>query len=73
MLERTQKILQKVDPLLDEGDTESAGKLLMPLDRISLRALLINVTRERGAAIADAVATSYLRAIADTTKHPKAA
>lgn len=73
MLERTQKILEKVDPLLEDGDTESAGRLLLPLDRVSLRALLVNVTRKRGAAIADAVATSYLRAIADTTEHPKAA
>jgi hypothetical protein len=73
MLERTQKILEKVDRLLDEGDTESAGKLLLPLDRVSLRALLINATRETGAPIADAIAESYLHAVVDTTEQPKTA
>jgi hypothetical protein len=73
MLENTQEVLEKVDPLLAEGDTESAGELLIPLDRTSLRALLIHVTRDRGSAVADAVAAAYLGAIASSTKHPEAA
>ena len=73
MLENTRKVLERVDALLDVGDTESAGKLLVPLDRTSRRALFIHVTRERGAAVADTVAAAYLRATADTTEYPKAA
>jgi hypothetical protein len=73
MLENTQRILEKVDPLLEVGDTESAGKLLATLDRTSLRASLIQVTRKRGAAVAEAVAKAYLRAAADTTEIPEAA
>jgi hypothetical protein len=61
MLEITQEILKKVDPLLDAGDTESAGKLLVDVDPTSLRALLIHILRERGTAIADAVGEAYLR------------
>jgi hypothetical protein len=73
MLENTQRILEKVDPLLDEGDTESAGKLLVPLDRTSLRASLTHVLRGRGKVVADAVATAYLRAIKSAAEHSKAA
>ena len=73
MLEITQEILEKVDPLLDDRDTESAGRLLTRLDQTSLRALLIHVLRERGTAVAEAVAAAYLRATADSTEHPKAA
>lgn len=73
MLEITQEILEKIDPLLDVGDTESAGKLLMPLDRTSLRALLIRVIRDRGAAVADKVAAAFVRATADDTQHLRAA
>lgn len=73
MLESTQEILEKVDPLLDVRDTESAGNLLIPLDRTSLRALLIHVLRERGSAVADAVAAAYLRATANNAQHPRAA
>jgi len=73
MLEITQEILEQVDPLLDAGDAESAGKLLMVLDQTSLRALLIHVLRERGAAVAEAVAKTYLCASADAGQHPKAA
>jgi len=73
MLEITWEILEKVDPLLDVHDAESAGKLLTPLDQTSLRALLIHVLRERGVAVAEAVAAAYLRATADRTEHPKAA
>ena len=65
MLEITQEILERVDPLLDAGDTDSAGRLLTVLDRISLRALLIHVLRERGMAVAEAVAATYLVAAAD--------
>jgi hypothetical protein len=36
MLEITREILETVDPLLDAGDTESAGRWLTVLDRISL-------------------------------------
>ena len=60
MLEITQEILEKLDPLLDSGDTESAGRLLMVLDPTSLRALIIHVLRQRGTAVAEAVAATYL-------------
>jgi hypothetical protein len=73
MLEITQEILEKVDPLLDVGDTESASKLLIELDRTSLRALLIHVLRERGAGVANAVAATYLSVTADRAQHAKAA
>lgn len=73
MLEITQEILEKVDPLLDVGDTESAGKLLTVLDRTSLRALLIHVLRERGATVAEAVAETCLRRTKEAVQHPKAA
>jgi hypothetical protein len=61
MLEITQEILEKMDPLLDSGDAESAGKLLIEVDRTSLRAVLIHIVRERGSEVADAVGLSYLR------------
>lgn len=61
MLEVTQEILGKVDPLLDADDPESAGKLLMHVDQTSLRAVLIHILRERGSEIADAVGAAYLR------------
>ena len=67
MLEITQETLGKIDALLDVQDTEAVGELLLPLDRTSLRALLINVLRKRGAAAADAAAWSYLRATASGT------
>jgi hypothetical protein len=73
MLEITQETLEKVDPLLDSGDTESAGELLMALDHTSLCALLIHVLQERGAAVADAVAAGYLRAAAAQVQHRDAA
>jgi len=73
MLENTREVLEQVDPLLDAGDTESAGKLLIPLDRTSLRALLIHVVRKRGAPVADAVAAAYLRATTECAAHQKAA
>ena len=60
MLEITQEVLEKIDPLLDSGDTESAGRLLMVLDPTSLRALLLHVLRERGTTVAEAVAATYL-------------
>ena len=61
MLEYTQTILEQIDPLLDKGDTESAGKLLVDVDSTSLRGLLIHILRERGTAVADAVGEAYLR------------
>ena len=60
MLEITQEILEEVDPLLDAGDTASAGRLLMVLDATYLRALLFHVLRERGTTVAEAVAATYL-------------
>jgi hypothetical protein len=73
MLEITQEILERVDPLLDAGDPESAGRLLTVLDRISLQALLIHVLRERGTAVAEAVAATYLVAAADNDQHLRTA
>ena len=73
MLETTQETLSKVDPLLDSGDTESAVELLFALDRISLYALLIHVLRERGTAVAEAVASTYLRATKSHGQHRNAA
>ncbi len=60
MLESTQEILEKIDPLLDDGDTESAGKLLVALDMTSLKALLIHILWDRGTSVADAVGKAYL-------------
>lgn len=62
MLEITQEILGKIDLLLDNGDIDSAGELLVHLDHTSLRAVLIHILRERGSYVADAVGASYLRA-----------
>ena len=73
MLENTLEVLEQLATLLDDGDTDSAGKLLVPLDRTSLRALLIYIVRERGAPVADAVAAAYLRATANRVEQPKAA
>jgi len=61
MLEVTQEILEKIEPLLDSGDAESAGKLLVAVDRISVRAIVIHILRERGGEVADAVSAAYLR------------
>ncbi len=47
--------------MLDAGDTESAGKLLVDVDSTRLRALLIHILRDRGTAVADAVGETYLR------------
>ena len=60
MLEITQEILEKVNPLLDAGDPGSAGKLLIEVDRTTLLALLIHILRERGTLVADAVGKAYL-------------
>ena len=60
MLEITQEILEKVDPLLDAGDTESAAKMLLGVDQTSLRAVLIHILRERGSKVADSVGEAYL-------------
>mgnify|MGYP003572142387 CR=1 FL=1 len=73
MLEITQEILEKVDPLLDAGDTESAGKMLVVLDSTSLRALFIHVIRERGAAVAEAIAKTYLSTTTHGRNHQEAA
>lgn len=61
MLEITQEILEKVDPLLDADEPEAAGKLLLEADPTSLRALLIHILRNRGTAVADAVGAAYLQ------------
>lgn len=60
MLEFTQETLERIDPLLDAGDVEQAGKLLFKVDKISLRALLIHILQERGAMVADLVGNAYL-------------
>jgi hypothetical protein len=73
MLENTLEVLEQLAPLLDDGDTDSAGKLLVPLDRTSLRALLIHIVRKRGVPVADVVAAAYLRATANRVEQPKAA
>ena len=59
MLETTQGTLEKINPLLDSGDNDSVGTTLTVLDRISLRAFLIHILRERGVAVAERVAASY--------------
>jgi hypothetical protein len=61
MLEIAQEIVEKIDPLLDAGDAESAGKLLVHVNQAVLRAVLIHVLRERGGEVADAVGSAYLR------------
>jgi len=61
VLEATQEILEKVDPLLDADESEAAGKLLADADPTSLRALLFHILRERGTTVADAVGEAYLR------------
>jgi hypothetical protein len=61
MLETTQKIIKEIDPLLDAGDLESPGKLLVDVGRTSLRAVLIHIQRERGGDVADAVGSAFLR------------
>jgi hypothetical protein len=61
MLEIAQEIVEKIDPLLDAGDAESAGKLLVHVNQALLRAVLIHVLRERGSEVADAVGSAYLR------------
>jgi hypothetical protein len=73
MLEVTQEILEKVDPLLDAGDAVSAGSLLVEMDPISLRALIIHILRERGAAVAEAVGEAYLRKNEARLQHREAA
>jgi hypothetical protein len=72
MLENTLEGLEQLQPLLDDGDTESAAKLLILQDRTSLHALPIYVARKRGASVADAVAAAYVRATANRTEHAKA-
>jgi hypothetical protein len=73
MLENTHEILEQLVPLLDAGDAESAGKLLVPLDRTSLTALLLHLLRERGPAVANTVAAAYLHATTVVTETSKAA
>ena len=65
MLEITQETLEKIDPLLDAGDIESAAGMLMDLDATSLRALLIHVLHDRGTAVAETVASTYLSKVAE--------
>lgn len=69
MLEITQEILEEIDPLLDAGDAELAGRLLMVLDPTSLRALIIHVLRERGTTVAEAVAATYLNETAERRQY----
>ena len=60
MLEHTQEILEDLDPLLDSGDIQAAGKLLTQVDRTSLRAIFIHLVKERGGDLADEVGRAYL-------------
>lgn len=60
MLEYTQEILRQVDPLLDAGDMQEAGRLLTLVDATSLRAVLIHILQERGGDVADSVGKAYL-------------
>jgi hypothetical protein len=73
MLEITQEVLEKVDPLLDAGDTDGAGQLLTELDQTSLRALFIHILRERGKEVAEAVADAYLNATGEPERQASAA
>ena len=61
VLEITQEILENVAPLIDAGDTESAGKMLAGVDQTLLRAVLIHILREWGSEVADRVGVAYLR------------
>ena len=61
MLEITQELLHRIAPLMDAGDTETAGKLLLTVDENSLRAILINVLHERGSQAADTLGMAYLK------------
>jgi len=65
MLEITQETLEKIDPLLDAGDIESAARMLMGLDATSLRALLIHLLHDRGTVVAETVAATYLSKVAE--------
>jgi len=65
MLEITQETLEKIDPLLDAGDIESAAHMLVGLDATSLRALLIHVLHDRGTLVAETVASTYLSKVAE--------
>lgn len=60
VLEITQEILERITPLLDAGNAESAGKLLANVDQASLRAVLLHILREWGGEVADAVGVAYL-------------
>ena len=62
MLELTQETLWRVERLLDAGDTESAGKLLLKVDSVSLRAVILHILKDRGKAAADPVGAAYLGA-----------
>jgi len=73
MLEITQEILKHVDPMLDGGDTEAVGKLLVDVHSTTLRAILIHILRDRGTAVANAVGEAYLREHATRLKSCEAA
>ena len=73
MLEVTQEILAKVDPLLDAGNAESAGRLLVHVDQSSLRAILIHILREHGSEVADTVGAAYLHELEAYTHTEEAA
>lgn len=73
MLEITQDLLEKIGPLLDAGDADAAGKLLVDVDQTSLRAVLIHILREEGSEVADAVGAAYLREREAREPHHEAA
>lgn len=66
MLEVTQEVLERIEPLLDAGDAERASKLLLAVDKTSLRALLIHVLHEYGSDTAATLGKAYLALQAKT-------
>lgn len=61
MRELTQSVIERMEPFLATGDTESAAALLLELqDSTALRAVIIHTLRTHGKDVAEAVATAYL-------------
>ncbi len=61
MRELTQSVIERMEPLLAAGDTETAAALLLELqDSTALRAVIIHTLRTYGKDVAEAVATAFL-------------
>jgi hypothetical protein len=61
MRELTQSVIERMEPLLAAGDTETAAALLLELqDSTALRAVIIHTLRAYGKDVAEAVATAFL-------------